>query len=143
MNYNEPMNDVPHPLMAPHNDDAPPLVVNAGSHIRNAGLGWTNTYETAQHNARKWFNQMLDNGFIDIELIDTGIETEGRWSFTVRHTITGVEVDLDMHGVDDEKAFDKQNYARPRVYWNDSSCANPDLEDFAADGFKPARTYRR
>lgn len=132
------------PELDPRNDGAPVVVINAGSRIRNASQGWTNTYEAAQRNARKWFDTMLGEGFADIELLDMGDQNvDGHWLFKVRHTVTEVEVDLYMHGVDDEVEFERQNYARPRVYWNDSSCANPKLEDFAAEGFTAVKTFRR
>jgi hypothetical protein len=49
---------------------------------------------------------------------------------------------LEHHGIDDLQAYEKQHIFTPRVYWDGSSCANPKIEDFAAEGFEPVITYR-
>ena len=109
------------------------LIINPGSNISPTV---ENTYERAQQYAQEWHAKMLADGFGDVELIDTGEEREGRWRFLFRHTVTGVEIALDQHGIDDITGF----IFEPRVYWNGSSCSNPSIEQFAADGF--VMTYR-
>ena len=64
-----------------------------------------------------------------------GSEDNGRWPFVIRHQITGVEVVLETHGIDDLDAYKRQCIFDPRVYWNGSSSAEPTLDDFDAPGF--------
>lgn len=85
---------------------------------------------------------MRKAGFTDIEMIDTGNEAEGRWLFIFRHKITGVEVECETHGIDNLKTYEEQYIFTPRVYWNGSSTSNPELEQFAAPGFKPVMTFK-
>lgn len=80
----------------------------------------------------------------DVELLPgsvVGVEDKGRWVFTFRHKVTGTEVQLEIHGIDDLDAYRKQYLFDPKIYWRGSSCAEPELEDFAAEGFKPLRTF--
>lgn len=119
------------------------LIVNPGADIAapTAEAGWTNTFEGAQAEARRWLDSMREEGIHDVELLDSdGVEDEGRWTFTFRHTVTGVEVRLDTHGIDNYEAYKAQHIFAPRVYWNGSSCGNPELSDFAADGY--VQTFR-
>lgn len=121
------------------------VIINAGSRIAPAqqSEGWTNTREKAAQYAREWFwDQMVRDGFTDIEFVDTGRETEGRWMFEIRHKVTGVVVEIEQHGIDNLDAYRKQYVFEPRVYWNGSSSATPRLEDFAADGYESVITYR-
>jgi hypothetical protein len=119
------------------------MLINPGSHIGPASEGWTNTYAKALEYAKTWFlDTMRKVGFQDIELIETHEADEGRWKFIFKHRITGVEVELWTHGIDDLKAYEKAHIFTPRVYWNGSSSSNPDLEEFKADGFEPVLTYR-
>lgn len=117
------------------------VLINLGSSIGTQYQGWTNTVETARRAAQEWFDRMTAEGFIDIELIDTGIEHEGRWKFLFHHTVTGVDVALDTHGIDNMDAYLKHNLVAPRVYWNGSSSSEPDLDDFAAPGFAKTMTF--
>jgi hypothetical protein len=122
------------------------LLINPGSTLplAEAAIGWTNTHDQAKKYAYTWFYKpMQEQGFTDIEVTDTGEETEGRWKFIFKHTVTGVEVELETHGIDDLEAYEKQFIFTPRVYWNGGSSSNPELEDFKADGFSPVMTYRR
>lgn len=114
------------------------LFINPGANLgdRTAAQGWTNRYETAHAEARSWLAKMRAEGIGDVELV-AGDETEreGRWRFTFRHTVTGAEVVLETHGIDDVDAYARQHFFPPRVYWNGSSTSNPSLDDFAAPGF--------
>lgn len=119
------------------------MIVNPGSRMAgNAGKGWTNTYEKAREVAERWLAQMHADGLTDIVLLDGAEEYEGRWRFTFRHTVTGVEQVLETHGIDNLDAYERQYLFPPRIYWRGSSVADPSLEDFAADGFEPVKTYR-
>lgn len=118
------------------------VLINPGSQIGGDPQGWSNTAEQARKLANEWLDRMRVEGFVDIELTDDGVEVVGRWQFVFRHTVTGAEVVLETHGIDNMDAYLKQHTFPPRVYWNGSSCAEPDLDDFAADGFSMAKTYR-
>lgn len=121
------------------------LIINPGSELplAEAAIGWTNTHETAKRHAYDWFYKpMLEKGFTDIEVTDTGEENDGHWKFLFKHTITGVVVELETHGIDNVAAYEKQFVFTPRVYWKGSSVSDPELEQFAAEGFVPVMTYR-
>lgn len=117
------------------------VIINAGSQIGGEPQGWTNTIEGARRRAGEWLDRMRSNGFVDIEMVEVGDEVDGRWLFMFRHTITGVEVPLRIHGIDDLDAYMRQYIFDPRVYWRDSSSAEPDLDDFAAHGFSKTMTF--
>jgi hypothetical protein len=118
------------------------VIINPGSRITGEPQGWTNTHAQAVVEAQTWEQRMRSEGFTDFTVEDEGVECEGRWTFVFTHTVTGKSVELETHGIDDLKAYEKQCIFTPRVYWNGSSCGEPRLEDFAADGFVPVMTYR-
>jgi hypothetical protein len=118
------------------------LITNAGSRIADSGNGWTNTEASARQEAERWLAAMRGEGLTDIELVDGAMPFENRWRFTYRHTVTGATATLETHGIDDAEAYQAENIFPPRVYWNGSSTAHPQLEDFAADGYEPVQTYR-
>ena len=126
-----------------------PVLINPGSRISGPGEGegWTNTYETARAYAEQWLAQMHGEGMTDVELLDGTTEREGRWVgrwvFTFRHPVTGKTVELETHGIDDTDAYERQHTFAPRIYWNGSSTANPQLEHFAAPGFVAVRTFKQ
>lgn len=111
------------------------VLINPGSRVPDVD----NTYERAQQYAREWLNRMTSEGFGDIEFIDTGEECEGRWLFLFRHKVTGVQVKLEQHGVAEDTV--RNLIFAPRVYWNGSSSAVPNMDNFAAPGF--VITFRR
>ena len=120
------------------------FIVNPGSGaVSPAGEGWTNTREGAVRRATEWMDRMRAEGLA----VDVGVSSgadigEGRWRFEFRHSVTGVVVCLDTHGIDDLKAYEKERLFAPRVYWNGSSCSEPQLSDWAAPGFEPVQTFR-
>lgn len=120
------------------------MIVNPGSGpVEQDGEGWTNTYETARQKAIAWLKEMHTQGLRDVELLDGPTDqTDGRWVFTFRHTVTGKTVDFETHGIDDLDAYMRRRIFAPRVYWNGSSSGEPSLEDFEAPGFEPVRTFR-
>lgn len=119
------------------------LIINPGSgEVGDSGEGWTNTHKQARLNAYTMFYRpMLEQGFTDIEVIDTKEEVEGRWKFIFKHKITGKEVELETHGIDNMEAYCKEHIFGSRIYWNGSSSGNPELSDFAAEGYEPILTY--
>lgn len=117
------------------------LIINPGSRIAPPGEGWTNTEAKARDRAGNWLGKMHAEGMTDVELLDGAEPRDGRWLFTFRHKVTGATATLEMHGIDPAEAYERQHVFTPRVYWNGSSCADPCLEDFAAPGFRPVRTF--
>jgi hypothetical protein len=113
------------------------LLINPGSRIHDGAVGWTNSLEGARLQAAAWLDKMRAEGFGDVEVREVG-QADGdtsRWRFAFRHTVTGVVVFLDTHGIDNIDAYIKQALFEPRVYWNGSSSSNPSMDDFAAPGF--------
>jgi hypothetical protein len=114
------------------------VIINPGARLgaAQAAQGWSNTYATARATAETWLRRMRGEGIADVELVAADeTEREGRWTFTFRHTVTGTDVELETHGIDDVTAYERQHIFAPRVYWHGSSSANPSLEDFAAPGY--------
>ncbi len=111
------------------------VIINPGSRIATEPQGWSNTREGALREAATWLNRMQNDGFGDIVVQEIGPDGEGRWTFTFRHTVTDVAVELSTHGIDNMDAYLKQCIFPPRVYWNGSSSSNPSMDDFAAPGY--------
>lgn len=119
-------------------------LINPGSHIgASTGKAWTNTFEEAKKTAERWLESMHnDDGLTDVELVRCDpLEHEGRWSFYFRHKVTGVEVELDTHGISDVDAYCAKYIFTPRIYWNGSSTGDPKIEDFKAPGFRVHKTF--
>lgn len=113
------------------------VFINPGSRIAPTDGGWTNTFEQAKKEAEQWLEKMREEGIVDVCIVNWDeTERDGRWRFEFEHSVTRVRVTLATHGIDDLPAYRKQAIFDPKVYWNDSSCANPDHGDFAAPGFK-------
>lgn len=122
------------------------LIINPGSGgIADKGEGWTNTHAQSKKNAYEWFYKpMIEEGFTDISVKDTGLVAEGRWCYDFTHNITGKTIRLEIHGIDDMKAYEADGHIfGARVYWNGSSSSIVELEQFAADGFVPVKTFRK
>jgi hypothetical protein len=121
------------------------LLINPGSHIADdPDDEWTNTYQQALTTAREWLTRIHSDGITDVELIaphPTQAPHDGRWTFTFRHTITGTEVTLETHGIHPLEVYERRHIFGARIYWNGSSSADPELENFAAPGFRAVRTY--
>ena len=119
------------------------LIINPGSHIGQESEGWTNTYEFALKNALNWLETLKKDGFTDILMTSIAGQRDGRWTFVFTHQVTGKSVELETHGIDPMDAYLKQYIFPPRVYWDGSSSAIVELEQFAADGYKAVKTYRK
>ncbi|PWK81698.1 hypothetical protein C8D88_116109 [Lentzea atacamensis] len=121
------------------------FIINPGSRIHaSSGDGWTNTYEGAVKEAQRWLKELRDDHIADVELVLPGVPGEwGRWVFGFRHKVTGVTVSLETHGIDDWRAYEKQCVFSPKVYWNGSSCGQPQVEDWAAPAFTAIKTFRQ
>lgn len=123
------------------------LIINPGSGaVPAAGNGWTNTYDRALAEAKRWLERMHDDGLTDVVLEEPGIAgDDGRWSFRFRHSVTGTACVLRTHGVDNAQAYKDDGYifGLPRQYWCGSSSADPKLADWQTDGWLPHLTFRR
>lgn len=121
------------------------MIINPGSHIKAMrGEGWRNTIETAREYADQWLERMHADGLHEVELHgELPATTFGRWRFAFRHSVTGVVVEYETHGIDDIPAYEREHIFTPRVYWNGSSSADPEIEDFAAPGWRIHRTFIR
>lgn len=119
------------------------MLINPGSKIAPTASGWSNTYERAQQEAARWLKSMHeDDGMTDVELVRSDPKCQsGRWAFYFRHKVTGVEVVLETHGIDDLDAYRKVAVFTPRIYWKGSSTGSPKVEDFAAPGFRVHKTF--
>lgn len=119
------------------------MIVNPGSGpVHESGEGWTNTYDEARREAARWLERMHAHGLRDVVPVKPdGVCEEGRWRFGFLHAVTGVVVYLETPGIDDYDAYRKERIWDPRVYWNKSSCSDPQLEDWAAPGFEALRTF--
>jgi hypothetical protein len=121
------------------------LIINPGSRIPQPEHDgeWQNTEARARERAVTWLGKMQAEGMTGVELLDGSEPRDGRWLYTFRHEVTGATATLEMHGIDSVAAYERQHIFAPRVYWNGSSCSDPCLEDFAAPGFIPVRTFAR
>lgn len=120
------------------------VLINPGSGPVADGLGWSNTVTTAARTASEWLERMHADGLTDVELLTDPLalwDGEGRWTFHFRHKVTQVVVKLSTHGVDNIDAYCANRLFAPRVYWNGSSSAEPQLDDFAAPGFVQLKTF--
>lgn len=118
------------------------VLINPGSGpVLDSGDGWTNSYQGAQKEAARWLESMHKEGIYDVDVVDYGPgAVDGRWRFGFVHAVTGVEVILETHGIDNMDAFMKKFIFGARVYWKGSSSGTPELSDWAAPGF--VQTFR-
>lgn len=105
------------------------------------GEGWSNTVETARETAARWLRQMHEEGMAEVVLLPGETVHSNRWCFRFRHTVTGVEAGLEVHGINDLVAYEKQHIFTPKTYWCGSSVGNPKIEDFLAPGFRVHQTF--
>jgi hypothetical protein len=119
------------------------LIINPGSRVASPEYDgdWQNTEAKARERAQEWLCKMHAEGMTDVELLDGTEPRDGRWLYTFRHKITGATAKLEIHGIDPIAAYEREHVFGARIYWNGSSCADPALEDFAAAGFTPVRTF--
>lgn len=119
------------------------VIINAGSGgIATRGEGWTNTFAKARETAEEWLSRMHAAGMRDVQLFSGAEYDNGRWTFTFRHGVTGVKVTLKCDGIDNLDSYQKEHIFTPKIYWNGSSIGEPELDDFAADGFERVATWR-
>lgn len=117
------------------------LIINPGSNVGDSRDGWTNTEAGARKEAESWLTGMHFEGMTDVELLPGCRESDGRWVFSFRHSVTGKTVELETHGIDDIDAYCKRYVFSPKVYWGGSSLGQPEIEHFAATGFAVRKTF--
>jgi hypothetical protein len=99
------------------------------------------TFEQASQVAEEWLEAMQRGGIQDVALYATCYEPKdnvcgqgvGYWTFQFEHRVTGVVATLETHGLTPEE-FRERIYP-PKIYWNGSSSANPEVGDFLKDGY--------
>lgn len=122
-------------------------IINPGSGPVGESGAWTDTYEAALRTALEWLDEVRSRGIRDVHIVAQLHEgdpepVEGRWTFVFRHEVTGVEVELQTHGLDNIEAYRKRYIFDPRVYWRGDSSATPKVEDWLAPGFEVVKTLR-
>lgn len=121
------------------------VLINPGSGpVPPSGDGWANTYEGAYVRAVEWLALIHERAATDVVLLNPGHPTgEGRWTFRFRHPVTDVAVELETHGIPQDQilAFEMERLFAPRIYWKGSSTGEPELSDWAAEGFRAVRTF--
>jgi len=110
------------------------IIINPGSENRGG------TFKQALINAERWYKNIIK------EFPEVTMSTHedrcgnngnyGNWNFIFTHGVTLKRVNLEIHGFTDEECEKFLFY--PRAYWNGSSTANPEIEDWLTDDY----TYR-
>lgn len=109
----------------------PVALINPGSRVERG------TLSQALRNARGWHETLTEAGISGVSLDPEPVRFEdGRWTFAFRHDVTGVECHLTIDGLTAEQK--RRLLFWPKVYWKGSSCSEPELADWLADGFRIA-----
>ena len=104
------------------------MIINAGSENKGG------TFEEALKSARVWLSS-VQREFPEVTMTTHENRLgDGDWNFVFTHQVTGVSVDLDIHGFTDEEC-EKFTF-HPRVYWNGSSTSDPKIDDWLTDDYK-------
>ncbi len=106
------------------------LIINPGSHVEGG------TVEQARINAQPFLDGIHKMGMGEVSIDPDPVYDDGRWTFVFRHPATGKTVLLQTHGLTDEECW--KRLFIPRIYWDGSSTAEPQITDFLPDGW----TYR-
>ena len=111
-------------------------IINPGSENKGG------TFEQALKNAKEWHEEILNN-FPEVTMTtnEERVEKNGNWIFRFTHPVTEKEAILEIHGFT-KKECEKFMFW-PRVYWNGSSTANPEIEDWLTDEFNYRILYYR
>ena len=107
------------------------MIINPGSEVTGG------TYKDAREEAERLLECMTGDrdGLTDIVLLDEYREDDGRFEFTYKHTITGKTGTWNITGL--EQNYKEKGYIfHPRIYWNGSSCSNPEWTDFLTDEYE-------
>ncbi|QMW06394.1 hypothetical protein [Spirosoma foliorum] len=98
------------------------LLINPGSQVEGG------TLEQARINAQVFLNGIHDQGMKEVFIDPDPVCADGRWTFIFRHPVTGKTAILKTHGLTDEES--RNQFFVPRIYWNGSSTADPEIKDF-------------
>lgn len=79
--------------------------------------------------------KFIQEGYPEVILVESeeNYDDYYGWIFTFRHTITEKTAWLGIHGYTDEEVSSNKYFTR--VWWNDSSTANPKVEDWLTDDY--------
>ncbi len=102
------------------------MIINAGSENKGG------TFEQALINAKEWYESIVKE-FPEVTMSAKEQLIHGDWRFYFFHKVTGVTVPLSIHGFTKEQC--EAFMFHPRVYWNGSSTANPEKEDWLTNDF--------
>lgn len=97
------------------------IIINAGSENKGG------TFEQVEINANEWLKDIHDKGFLEVEMSFVQQCNNGNFQFDFKHPVTQKVVTLLIHGFTEEEC--KKFTFHPRVYWNGSSTADPEIED--------------
>lgn len=106
------------------------LLFSPGSHVEGG------TEAQARANALRWFANMRENGITDPQIVldeQPRALHDGRWTFVFRHCGTGVQCELQVHGLTLDECDALLFW--PRTYWRGCSSAEPSPLDWMAPGY--------
>lgn len=111
------------------------FIINAGSENKGG------IFEQALKNAQEWLKN-INAEYPEVEMsVHENRHKDGHWQFNFTHKVTGKTILLDIHGFTKEESM--KFVFHPRVYWNGSSTANPEKEDWITEGFTYRIVYER
>jgi len=100
------------------------------------------TFKQALINANEWLEE-INEQFPEVTMTthEDRCGENGNWNFTFMHMVTKKEIILEIHGFtkDECDAF----VFHPRVYWDGSSTADPEIKDWLTDEYKHRVVYER
>lgn len=109
------------------------LIINPGSKISKG------TFKQALLNTEIWQKNIIEE-FPEVTMsTNEDYDGEGRWTFKFTHSITGKVATLDIHGFTDKEC--DEFMFQPKVYWNGSSCSNPEPNNWLTDKYTWKYTY--
>lgn len=109
------------------------IIINPGSRIKKG------TFEQAVINANVWLKNIIAEYPEVVMSSNENYDGEGRWFFEFTHTVTGKVCILDIHGFTPQEC--EKFIFHPKVYWNGSSCSDPEPKNWLTDKFKWKYTY--
>jgi len=106
------------------------MIINPGSENKGG------TFEQALINANKWL-ESINKVYPEVTMTTNEDRIpDGDWNFIFTHPITMKSVQLHIHGFTKKEC--EEFMFHPRVYWNGSSSADEEIEDWLTDDY----TYR-
>jgi len=111
------------------------VIINAGSENKGG------TFEQALKNAKQWLRN-IKREYPEVTMTThKDICNDGDYNFKFTHKVTGKCIDLQIHGFTKKEC--EQFVFHPRVYWNGSSTADPEISDWLTDDYTYKITYEK